>query len=147
MASFRNETARTQLIDRLHRLDCTAKPQWGKLDAPRMICHLGDTVAMALGELQTVPANRTAFQRFPLKHLILYVLPFPKSVLTAPELLSTAPGDFAADRQRLLARIDRLAALPQGMGTVHPFFGPLNNEEWNSLQWKHVDHHLKQFGL
>ncbi len=29
----------------------------------------------------------------------------------------------------------------------HPFFGNLNSEEWDTLNWKHLDHHLRQFGV
>jgi len=42
--------------------------------------------------------------------------------------------------------MERLAATPRANGAEHPFFGPLTNEEWNALQWKHLSHHLRQFG-
>jgi hypothetical protein len=147
MPSLRSQAVRNRLIQRLQRLTPDTTPQWGKLDAPRLLCHLVDTVAMALGDLPTRSANTKAFHHFPLKHLILYVLPFPKNVTTAPELLATAPSDFEADRQRVVDSIGRMAAKPRGMGPEHPFFGPLTNEEWNALQAKHLDHHLRQFGL
>ncbi len=146
MPSLRDETARKQVIQRLERLTPATRPQWGRFDAPRMICHLVDSLAMSLGELPSRSANRKVFQHFPLKHLVLYVVPFPKSFPAAPELLSTAPRDFGADRQRLLGLIDRLAVTPKANGPEHPLFGPLTNEEWNALQWKHIAHHLKQFG-
>jgi hypothetical protein len=146
MPSLRNEKTRKSLTQRLLALTPETKPRWGKLDAPRLLCHLGDTLAMALGDLATQSANRKVFQRFPLKHLILYVLPFPKNVSTAPELLSSGPGDFETDRRRVVDSIGRLAALPKAMGADHPFFGRLTNEEWNALQSKHIGHHLKQFG-
>jgi hypothetical protein len=146
MPSLRKEITRNQLIQRLQGLTPATKARWGKFDAPRMLCHLSDTLGMALGEVPTKSANRKAFQRFPLKHLILYVLPWPKSTPTAPELLTTAPKDFDADRRRIVEQINRIAAAPNTKGPEHPFFGPLTNEEWNALQWKHIDHHLKQFG-
>jgi hypothetical protein len=146
MGSLRDETARKLVVQRLQGLTPATKPKWGRMDASRVLCHLGDTLAMAVGDVPTQPMNRKAFHRFPLKHLILYVLPFPKGAPTAPELLSTAPGNFDADRQRVLELIDRLAAAPDTMGPENPFFGPLTNEEWNALQWKHLDHHLRQFG-
>ena len=111
-----------------------------------MLCHLGDALAMALGEVSTKPMNRKLFHHFPVKHLVLYVFPFPKGAPTATELLSSAPANFGADRQRVLEAIHRLAAASDSQGPEHPFFGPLTNEEWNALQWKHIDHDLKQFG-
>jgi len=147
MASLRKQIARENLIGRLERLTPETPQLWGKMDAPRMICHLGDSLAMALGDLPTKPVKRGPFQHFPLKHLILYVLPMPKGVPTAPELLLTVPATFAADRQRVIEQVGRMANAPRGMGPVHPFFGPLSNEEWNSLAHKHIDHHLRQFGV
>jgi hypothetical protein len=147
MPSLRNEETRNGLIQRLQRLTPETKPHWGKLDAPRLLCHLGDTLAMSLGDISTRSMNIKAFHRFPLKHLIIYVLPFPKGANTAPELLSSSPIDFESDRSRVVELIGRLAAKPDANGPEHPFFGPLTNKEWNALQSKHISHHLKQFGL
>ena len=147
MPTLRNQQTRSGLTQRLQRLTPETKPQWGKLDASRLLCHLADTLDMALGNLPTKSVNKRAFQHFPLKHLIIYVFPFPKSTSTAPELLSTAPVSFEKDRQRVAELIERLAATPRANGPEHPFFGPLTNEEWNALQGKHISHHLKQLGL
>lgn len=147
MPSLRNDKIRNGLVQRLRRLTPETKPQWGKLDAPRMLCHLNDALAMSVGDISLESVNRKVFHHFPMKHLIFYVLPFPKNVPTAPGLLSSRPKDFESDRERLIERIVRLAATPRAKGPEHPFFGPLTNEEWNVLQWKHISHHLKQFGL
>ncbi len=146
MPSLRDQAARLELIRRLESLTPAARPKWGRLDAPRMLCHVGDTFAMALGEIAVPSMNRKALQCFPLKHLIIHVLPFPKSAPAPPEILATAPDNFDADRRRLAGFMERLAAAPNAPGPAHPVFGPLSNNEWNVLQWKHVDHHLKQFG-
>ena len=147
MPTLRNQKTRSGLIQRLEHLTPETKPQWGKLDAPHLLCHLGDTLDISLGIRSAQSANKKAFQRFPMKHLILYVFPFPKSVPTAPEMLSTSPVNFETDRQRVVKLIERLAATPDANGAEHPFFGPLTNDEWNALQWKHISHHLKQFSL
>jgi hypothetical protein len=44
--------------------------------------------------------------------------------------------------------IDRFAAAgPQGCTThPHAFFGSLTPDEWAILMYKHLDHHLRQFG-
>jgi hypothetical protein len=147
MPSLRNRNARNSLLERLQKLTPAAAPKWGQMDAPRMICHLGDALAMALGDLPVKAHKAGPFQHFPLKHLILYVFSMPKGVPTAPELLSSSPGTFEADRRIVAERIDSLATAPRGAGPVHPFFGPLTNDEWNALQHKHIDHHLKQFGV
>ena len=71
MPSLRDQTARKQLVQRLQNLTPATKPKWGGMDAPRMLCHLGDALAMGLGEVSTKPMNRKLFHHFPVKHLIL----------------------------------------------------------------------------
>ncbi len=146
MPSLRDPLTRTTIIERLQKLTPNTHPRWGNFNAPRMICHLNDALAVSLGELPSRSMNRKAFQTFPLKHLVLYVVPFPKNAQAPPEMLATSPAVFDADRQRLLEMIDRIAATPTGDGPEHPLFGPLTNDEWNALHCKHINHHLKQFG-
>ena len=146
MPSLRDNAARTALVRRLQGLTPGAAAKWGRLDARTMLCHLNDVLAVAVADTKAQSANQKAFQHFPLKHLILYVLPIPNNVRTAPEFLRSTPAAFEDDRQRVIQLIDRLAAAPKGHGPEHPLFGRLTNEEWNVLQWKHINHHLKQFG-
>jgi Protein of unknown function (DUF1569) len=146
MPSLRDSSTRKALIHRLQQLTPATKPRWGKFDAPRMLCHLNDALAVSLRELSATTMNKKAFQHFPLKHLVIYVFPFPKGAPAPPDMLTSTPEDFDADRQRLFDRMERMAAVPNAQGPEHPLFGPLSNEEWNALHWKHIAHHLKQFG-
>jgi hypothetical protein len=59
-------------------------------------------------------------------------------------MLTSAPATWAEDVARVEELLARLAAAPTG--AVHPFFGPLTHDGWCRLTWKHVDHHLRQFG-
>jgi len=146
MPSLRDPATRNAMLQRLGRLTPATRAKWGKFDAARMICHLNDSLAVALGEIPSHSLNRKIFQHFPLKHLAMYVVPFPKGFPAPPEMLSTQPATFDADRQRLLGLVTRLAETPKAAAPEHPLFGPLTTDEWNALQWKHIDHHLKQFG-
>jgi hypothetical protein len=102
---------------------------------------------MALGELPVASKNMRAFQVFPLKHLLLYVVPFPKGAPTARELLPVEVGSFEAQQKSLAGLIERIAMGPgAGMGPAHPLFGPLTRREWGTVVYKHCDHHLRQFG-
>jgi hypothetical protein len=112
-----------------------------------MLAHLCLSARMALGELPVASKNKRAFQVFPLKHLILYVVPFPKGAPTAHELVPVEVGEFATQQEALGKLIERLGAGPDvGMGPAHPLFGPLSRREWGVLVHKHSDHHLRQFG-
>ena len=67
---------------------------------------------------------------------------------TSPLLVTADDRDLAAERQRLQALVQRFAAGGPAGCTSHPhtFFGRLTPEEWAVLMYKHVDHHLRQFG-
>jgi len=82
----------------------------------------------------------------PLKQLIIYWLPFPKGVPTAPELLARQPlewqGEMQALRQELAAVVERG---PSGPFVPHPAFGRLTPRAWGVLVYRHLDHHLRQF--
>jgi hypothetical protein len=103
---------------------------------------------MANGELRTAPLNRP-IRYPPLKQLIIYWLPWPKDLPTAPELLSREKYDLAGEQasfSRYLSAFerkpDRKVVWPE-----HPAFGNLTANQWGVLGYRHTDHHLRQFGV
>jgi hypothetical protein len=117
------------------------------MDVAMMMQHLRLSALMAVGDLVVPSSNKRAFQVFPLKHLIIYVLPFPKSAPTATELKPSVATTFEDERDSVLELLDRLGTGPhEGVGPSHPLFGTLNRREWGVITYKHVDHHLRQFG-
>ena len=112
-----------------------------------MLQHLRLSARMTLGELPVPSANKRAFQMFPLKHLILYVLPFPKGAPTASELKPVVAASLEEERAAVLELLERIGTGPRdGAGPTHPLFGPMTWREWGVATYKHVNHHLKQFG-
>ena len=113
-----------------------------------MLEHLVLSARMTLGELPVASSNKRVFQVFPLKHLILYVFPFPKGAPTATELKPVAAVSFEEERAALLDLLERIGTGPsEGSGPAHPLFGPMTWREWGVVTYKHADHHLKQFGV
>ena len=147
MHSILNEGDRTAIVNRMQSLSASSTRRWGSMDVASMLQHLRLSALMTLGELPVPSANKRAFQVFPLKHLILYVLPFPKGAPTAPELKPDLAISFEEERLALLELLERIGTgLRDGMGPDHPLFGPLTWREWGVVTYKHADHHLKQFG-
>jgi len=145
MPTLLNPNDREAILHRLRRLQPSTQPRWGKLTAPKMICHLADQLRVSLGDL---PIQRidTFPSRTLVKWLVVYspVQPPPAKIQTAPEMLTSAPKAWAEDMAQVEKLIGRLAATPTA--AVHPFFGPLSHGGWGRLAWKHLDHHLRQFG-
>jgi hypothetical protein len=118
------------------------------MDVTGMLKHLRLSALMCVGELSVPSANKRAFHMFPLKQLILYVLPFPKGAPTAPELKPDVATSFEEERAAVLELLERIGTgLREGAGPDHPLFGPLSWREWGVATYKHTDHHLRQFGV
>jgi hypothetical protein len=147
MGTILNESDRAAIDSRVRSLTVSSTARWGRMDVAGMLRHLRLATLMALGEYSVPSANKRAFQVFPLKHLILYVLPFPKGAPTARELKSEGAAAFEEERAALLELLERIGTgLRDGMGPAHPLFGPLSWREWGVATYKHTDHHLRQFG-
>ena len=147
MGSILNESDLAAIGSRVRSLSASSTARWGRMSVTGMLHHLRLSAQMAVGELNVVSKSKRAFQVFPLKHMILYVLPFPKGAPTAPELQAGAASSLEEERAALLELLDRIGSGPrEGTGPAHPLFGPLSWREWAAATYKHVDHHLKQFG-
>jgi hypothetical protein len=147
MGSILNDDDRAEITNRMRSLSASSTRQWGSMDVVAMLQHLRLSARMTLGELPVASANKRIFQMFPMKHLILYVLPFPKGAPTAAELKPSDAASFEEERAALLELLERIGTGPQdGSGPAHPLFGPLTWREWGVVNYKHADHHLRQFG-
>jgi hypothetical protein len=146
MRSMWGDDIRREITDRVARMTPDRKAQWGKLSAPQMVCHLAESLKMALGELPVEPRH-LPIRYPPLKQFIVYLAPFPRNMPTAPELVARSPRDWQADVADLQALMNRFT--PRGSAgrwPEHPAFGRLSERAWGVLVYRHMDHHLKQFG-
>ena len=141
-----NQSDRALILERLRQLTPEARATWGTLDAPRMLCHVADQLRVALGDRPTRPVHTWA-SRTLLKFLVVNtgIKPPRGKIMTAPEMLVAQPTTWDKD---LSACVDLSERVGRGIANaVHPTFGPLSPQEWGRLSWKHLDHHLVQFGV
>jgi len=150
MPTIRNQTERAELIERLNKLTGEEKAVWGKMNVNQMVSHLVQAGEMPFND--HMPDRSSFFSRTIIKPLILYVMPMPKEVKTPPDLNQQESGrkplEFDVDRGVVIDLINKLGDLPVDHDCkYHPFFGKMNAKEWAVIAHKHIDHHLKQFGL
>jgi hypothetical protein len=146
VGSILNDVDRTAICQRIGSVTSASVPHWGRMDAKAMLTHLKQSALMALGDLPVACKSKRAFQVFPIKHLILHVVPFPRGAPTAPELLAADAAPVDAIRSELVSLVERIGAGPrEGYGPIHPLFGRLSFREWGVATYKHMDHHLRQF--
>jgi hypothetical protein len=147
MPSLFDERDRAGMLGRLQALTPGSRPGWGSLTVERMVCHLSNTLRMAHGELAVRPPRRVGIGQVLAKYLFLYVLPMPRNLPSSTVLRAGEPADFERERAACADLVRRFATSPRGgKGPSHPFFGVLTRSEWAVLQWRHLDHHLRQFG-
>jgi hypothetical protein len=116
------------------------------MNAPRMLAHLVDWMQMAKGELQTA-AKKRILRYPPLKQLAIYWLPFPRGVPTAQELIKREAFDWAGEHAAVCRHVQSFDQLdPKAIWPEHPAFGKLTPKAWGVLGYRHMDHHLRQFG-
>jgi hypothetical protein len=145
--SLSNARARQALLDRLERLAPEARPLWGKMTAPQMLAHLVDWMRMAKGEIKATAQNRP-LRYPPLKQLVIYWLPFPKGVPTAPELIRNDHPEWAVEHAAVRQYIQWFENLdPKATWPEHPVFGKMTPKAWCVFAYRHMDHHLRQFGI
>lgn len=137
------------LRERISNLRFDAPARWGKMNAPRMVCHLVDAFRVPLGDLEGQSKGGPLRWKW-VRRIFIYTLPWPKGrVPTMPEYLSTQPSSWDADVATLLDLLARFAhqAPTRDQFEAHPAFGELDNVEWAELAYLHTDHHLRQFGV
>ncbi|HEX8453214.1 MAG TPA: DUF1569 domain-containing protein [Longimicrobium sp.] len=138
-----------EVKERLLGLRADSVREWGKMSPAQAMAHCAIGMEMALGD--TRPPRMLAgriFGRIVKTLALRNDDPIRRNTPTAPDLLVTDERALDTERQRLLGLIDRFTAAGPAGCTTHPhaFFGRMTPQEWGILMYKHLDHHLRQFG-
>ncbi|MEM9327486.1 MAG: DUF1569 domain-containing protein [Bacteroidota bacterium] len=150
LPSIFNEQARQGLVDRINALKEDSAPIWGKMEVAQMLAHLN--VMFELG-LENKHDRPNAFVRFILRALVKPKLvnekPYKKNSATAPEMVIDYYPDFQRQRKRTVDYLTATGSYGQEFfdKRAHPSFSRLSSREWSNLFYKHIDHHLQQFGV
>ncbi|MGI8813372.1 MAG: DUF1569 domain-containing protein [Pyrinomonadaceae bacterium] len=149
MKTIFDSSTHDELTQRIDRLAVDTPRQWGKMSASQMMEHTARALEMATGKNPMTQAFIGKAIGWIFKGGFLGEKPFPKSSPTGPTLIIKDEPDFAATRERLKDLIKHFHTLGESgtNGNIHGFFGPLTGKQWGETQYKHVDHHLRQFGL
>src|SRR6266542_1074437 len=137
MQSLFDPGGRQSVLGRLEQLQSGAPRQWGKMNAAQMLAHCSIAMEMATGEK-------------PRKQKLIGKLlgPFVRNSPTDPAFIVTEEKDFEAEKQRLARLVNNFceSGPEKASACMHSFLGRLEGEEWGVMMYKHLDHHLRQFG-
>jgi hypothetical protein len=146
---FEASTA-TEVKERIGRLGPNSQRQWGKMTAPQAMAHCATTMEWAVGDSN--PPRMflgRIFGSIAKSHALKDDKPMARNAPTAKSLVVADERDLQKESSRLSGLVERFASGGPQRCTKHPhtFFGPLTPEEWAALMYKHLDHHLRQFGV
>ena len=151
MKNLFDATVANELKARLGKLEPQSERLWGRMTAAQMVAHCAVSMQWAVGEL--VPEKGPLLTRW-IGRLVKPMVvrnddPIAKNSPTAKSLIVAGERDLGKERERLLRLIDKFTAGGAAGCTNHPhsFFGKMTPEEWAILTYKHLDHHLRQFGV
>lgn len=149
MESLFTPEGNQHIVDRINKLQPTSLSQWGKMTVDQMMSHCIAPLDVALGDLQLKINPIMAFLgRTLIRKKVLNDAKFKKDSPTVPAFIRSGSYDFESTKAELIEKVKKFKEGPQVIKTnTHPLFGPLTYEEWNNIQWKHLDHHLRQFGV
>jgi len=146
MRTLHDEGYRLQIIKRIRSLRRDSPRRWGRMSADQMLWHVNGGLSMALGQMD-IPPQKTPLPR-PIMRLVALRLPWPKGLPTMAMFVASGAYDFESERGRCFQLIEQMRAKPLDEDwPTHPLLGKLSGREASRIQAKHLDHHLRQFGL
>jgi hypothetical protein len=136
-----------EIIDRINKLTPQSQRQWGKMNVGQMLAHCQMPMSIALGS-HTIKGHWLMRLILPLFKKTLYdEKPWKQSLPTDKSFIMTGKAkEFDKEKNQLLDMVNRFREANM-INDEHPVFGRLTKEQWSKATWKHLDHHLKQFGV
>lgn len=148
MKNILNESDYSEIRKRIMSLSSTSQKKWGKMNVKQMLVHCSAQLKMAVGEMAS-QTQGPAFLRSGLGKWILFSnLPWPKGSMTPKEMKAENHLSLIEDIETGKSTLFHYLEKARNLETLkpHPFFGSLDRNEWARLIYKHLDHHLRQFG-
>lgn len=150
MKNIFDEEISIETINRINELTPVSKPLWGKMSVDQMLAHCNVSYEMVYDDIHPRP---NAFMRFLLKalvkNLVVSETPYKHNGHTASQFIMTGDKDFELEKNRLINYIQKSQQLGENYfdGKDSHSFGKLTKTEWNNMFYKHLNHHLSQFGV
>lgn len=139
-----------KLIDRINQLSPETQAKWGKMDVARMLAHCNVSYETIYTDKHPRPTGlkRLMINLFA-KNVVTNAKPYKKNSMTAPMFIIADKKVFDEEKERLVNYISKTQELGEAHfdGKENLSFGPLSKNQWNNLMYKHLNHHLEQFGV
>lgn len=139
-----------QIIDRINKLNPSSVGKWGKMSVDQMLAHCNVPYEMAYENIHPKPNTFVKLMlKIFVKNGVVNDKPYPKNSRTAPQFIIEDHKNFETEKTRLINYLNKTQQLGAAYfeGRESHSFGKLTALEWNNMFYKHLDHHLSQFGV
>lgn len=149
MKNIFNHVHTSEILTRINQLQADSQPIWGRMSVAQMLAHCSAFQEVAIGNSTSSRSWLGILIGKFVKSIFYNDNPLPKNMSTIPTIMIVDSRDFEKEKEILKQNIITLQSSGPENITVHPhpFFGKLTSEEWGKGIYKHLDHHLKQFGV
>jgi hypothetical protein len=138
-----------EMLERLDQLTPATERKWGKMNVSQMLAHCKEAFKVPLSE-KPLPKMFPLILIGPLfKKKLFDNIRWKQGLPTAPNFKIKDERNFESEKEELLKLVNQFYTRgPKGAGLYpHPVFGKFTPEQWGKAMWKHLDHHLRQFGV
>jgi len=140
-------SVKQEIIERINKLTPQTQRQWGKMNVSQMLAHVQMPIRIAFGTHQPKGSFLLRLIGPLFKSKLWDENPYKRSLPTDPTfIMINSEKEFESERSALLELIDKFSE-ESLVSEKHPVFGKLTKDNWSKATWKHLDHHLKQFGV
>ncbi len=149
MKSMYDSAVLGEILTRINTLTPATQRVWGKMDVGQMLAHCNETMKVVTDQLITKrlligrilgPIFRAGY---------LGEKPLRRNSPTHPLFVMVDEKEFEREKEQLLRLVRQFSEGGEAKCTkqAHSFFGPFTPAEWGTSTYKHLDHHLQQFGV
>ncbi len=139
-----------EINTRIDNLKNDSNPLWGKMNVSQMCTHCSEPIKIALSEKSTMD-NMSVVKKMILslfKKQMYNDKAWRKNLPTPKKFIVTDERDFDKEKENLKSIILQFCHKKENIHLQnHPLFGKFTTEQWGIMQYKHLDHHLRQFGV
>ena len=150
MKSLFDTEAYNEVKNRINAIPVDSSPQWGKMNAGQMFKHCQTPFDIINGTVEfNIKVGFFKKLMFSMMKSMMYNDKLWKqSVPTPKEFVIDYKVDTNAERENLLSKVDQFhERKKQEQWEPHPIFGNFKKDQWGKMNYKHLDHHLRQFGV
>jgi hypothetical protein len=148
MKNLFDKDAYTEITTRMNALTPDSQRQWGKMNAAQMLAHCKEAFKVPLSDKKMPRMFLGLLIGWVIKPKLYNESPWKQNLPTAPNFIIKDERDFEKEKQGLTELVNQFHnGGPENVGRFpHPMFGTFTKEQWGQSMYKHLDHHLKQFG-